>query len=132
MIGRITSVRMFDRCLLIGALILTCGAVACGTVPKSTGIEYSGGCPVGPRAVRVTNSGAQPADLFLWSGGAAGSVISTFVGSVAPRSNEIFVIERGLLQTREAIDESGKKNQALNRPSTLRYEFFCTAADTAR
>jgi hypothetical protein len=121
---------LHHRLQIVGVIALVGGSIACGTVPKSTGIRYSYDCPVGPRVFRVTNSGTESTDLFLSTGLASGGSISRFIGSVAPGKTEMFVLERGSVQTRD--NTLGEPNQSMNRPSTLRYEFFCTAADTVR
>jgi hypothetical protein len=130
MMGRASAVGILaQRLLVVGTIALVGESVACANAPKSTSESSNSECRTAPSVLRVTNSGNQPADLFLWEQRSSGGFTSEFIGSVTPGKTETFTIGRGYVQTREATNASGGANQPRNRPETLRYEFFCSRAD---
>ena len=130
MIDRASSVGILaHRLMVVGILALVGGATACLTAPRREDApnRYAFECPVGPRVVRVTNSGSRTFDVYLWTPLGFGEGPTELLGSVSPDKTEAFVLsQRGYVQ----ILDANSKTWPLNR-KTLRYEFLCPEADRA-
>ena len=137
MMDRASSVGILaQRLSVVATLVLVGGSVACASAAKSDETEASASqrsrCRNGPSVLRVTNSGNEPVDLFLWHSLASGGYVSEFVGSVAQKTAGSFALDRaGWVQTREQTDPPGRRNQLSSLPPTLQVEYFCTDADRA-